>query len=677
MADSPPTTTGDGLASSVGTLGVIATALAALTLTAVIIGNLLVLVFKVHTTLWLAIVVDVGPIVGLFLSNVGNGVNYYGAWRVLRGLDKYDVKADSKNQIQNVPGMLQWVPATLAGCFPLAAAGLLAASLIISILTLAPAPVHTLGIALPSSAPSASGSSGNGSRNQSGGRGGGTQGNTNSPANIHFAVTFGTSGIATQQCDAPSAALAPLSATLDNSGSTTAVPWQLTNVDTLPGATPSGPWASVSDSTGTVAAGQTITLTLTPDARLCSLIPQQGNTFHVTLQAVGVGAFTLADQVGVAPHLALALSSTTLRQTCPSSNSALPAVSVTLDNSASTLAASWQLSGMQKLPGTSHDWASPSASSGSVAAGQTTVLTLTPDPKLCYWNPLPGNVYHVKLSWNGNQSVTITDTITDTITSSPLPPPPPAAPPPPSSPPPPAPPPPPPPAVTWLGVSPLQHSQSCTSGSLAPYAVTLVNSGSYAIDWAFSAAQAVSATNSAVWATASPASGSVPAGGMAKFTVTPDSGICAVSGNPSYSATLTQGSNGQHGPTQTLTDNITIPPVRFTLSPNPATQTCSGGQVGSYHVKIDNTQSNAPIKWSLTHIENAPDGKPWAAIAPSGGNTTTVGAGKSQQLTVTVDQSVCSVIGTTTYSATITATNPNGSTSYGSQVLQDIITVEP
>lgn len=675
MADSPPTTTSGRLASSVGTLGVIATAIAALTLTAVLIGNLLVLVFKVPAALWLAIVVDVGPVVGLFLSNIGNGVNYYGAWRVLRGQDEYDVKADSKNQLQNVPGMLQWAPAAVAGCFPLAAAGLLAASLIISILTLAPAPVHTLGITLHSpNTPS-----GNGSGNSSGGgSSGGSQGNTNGPATIHFAVTFGTNGTATQQCDTSSTTLDPLSATLDNSGSASAVRWELTTVDTLPGATPSGPWASASGFSGTIAAGQTTALTLTPNTQICALIPQQGSTYHVVMQVVGVGVFTLADQVGAPPHLALTLSSTTLRQTCPSLNSALSAVSVTLDNSTSNVAATWQLSNMQKIPGTSHDWARPSASSGSVTAGQAAALTLTPDPKLCSWNPQPSKVYHVTLAWNDGQSVTIADTIIS--------PPPPSLTPPPSAPlpPPPSPPQPPPPthtpstSVTWLSITPLSYTQACASGSIAPYAVKLVNTGSVAISWTFSATQPVSATNSTVWATAHPSSGSVPAGGTVQFTVTPSAAICAVSGNLSYSATLTQSGNSLQGPTQTLTDGITVPPfVSFTLDPASNAQDCKDGSIAPYTVKISNTASNVPIKWSLTHIDNAPDGNPWASIAPSGGGTTTVGAGKKQQLTVTVNQSVCSVAGTTTYHATITATSTNGGTNYGSEVLQDQITVEP
>lgn len=661
MADSPPTTTGGRIATSVGTLGIIATALAALTLTAVLIGNLLLLVFKVHTALWLAIVVDVGPVAGIFLSNIGNGVNYYGAWRVLRGQDKYDVKSDTKNQLQNVPGMLQWAPQALLGCFPLLSAGLLAASLIISVLTLAPAPVHALGTALQSPDTSSQGAG-----NSAGGGSGGSQGNTNGPSNIHFALHFGTNGTATQQCDTSSSLLAPLTATLDNSGSTSSVRWELINVDTLPGTTPLGPWATASDLTGTVAAGQTDSVTLRPDAQLCSLIPQQGNTYRVVLQAVGVGVFTLADQVGAPPHLALSLSSTTLSQTCPSFYSALPGVSVTLDNSASNVAANWQLSGMQKIPGTSHDWASPSASSGSVAAEQQATLTLTPDPKLCYWSPLPSKVYHVTLSWNSGQSVTITDH----IISPPLPqvtPPPPLPNPTPS--------PSPPTSATWLGVTPLNTTQACTNGNLAPYPVTLVNSGSFAINWTFSATQSASATNSAVWATASPSSGSVPAGSTAQFSVTPNVGICAVAGNPSYAATLTQSGNGQQGPAQTLTDEIGVATfASFTLTPNPQSQTCGDG-IAPYTVTLDNTKSNVPIMWNLSNVENAPDAEPWATVVPTLGGAQTLGAGQSQQLTVTLDQSVCLSGGTTTYTATISATSPDGTVSYGSEVLKDAVSV--
>ncbi|HEX6817545.1 MAG TPA: hypothetical protein VF120_04160 [Ktedonobacterales bacterium] len=112
-----------------------------------------------------------------------------------------------------------------------------------------------------------------------------------------------------------------------------------------------------------------------------------------------------------APHLAAALSTTALRQTCPGFYSALPPATVTLDNSASSVDAQWQVTYVQLIPGTPHPFVS-TAMSGDVPAGGQATLTFTPHPKLCYWNPLPGKVYHLTLSIAGGPTTNITDTIT-------------------------------------------------------------------------------------------------------------------------------------------------------------------------------------------------------------------------------------------------------------------------
>ena len=231
----------------------------------------------------------------------------------------------------------------------------------------------------------------------------------------------------------------------------------------------------------------------------------------------------------------------------------------------------------------------------------------------------------------------------------------------------------------WLGATPLNNTQACSADedgdpSLQPYPVTLVNAGSYAINWTFSATQPVSTTDSAVWATANPSSGSVPAGATAQFTVTPSADICAVAGNPGYSATLTQSGNGQQGPSQALTDSIGVPDfASFTLTPNPKSQTCKEGSVSSYTLTIDNTKSNIPITWSLSNVSTTSSGVPWVKL--QGGSTQTIGAGAKQQITIAPDPSVCLVSGAMTYTADISATSPNGKTSYGTQQLKDAITV--
>ena len=299
--------------------------------------------------------------------------------------------------------MLQWAPEALAGCFPLAAGFVLALSLIMTVLTYAPAPIHTLGITLHSSGSPSANTVGETSGNSSGGSPGGSNPpSSGGTTTTHFTVELGTNNSATQSCATATTALAPLAVSLENSGASS-VRWNVTDVDGL-SATNTTPWAAVSSATGAVAGGQTATLTLTPNARLCSEIALQGAIYHVLVQVAGAGAFTLVDQVSAPPQLVLALNTTRVSQTCSSFYSALPGVSVALDNTQSNVAANWQLSGIQLIPGTSHPWAGAGAGSGSVAAGQTGTITLTSDPKLCYWSPLPSKTYHATLSWSAGKS---------------------------------------------------------------------------------------------------------------------------------------------------------------------------------------------------------------------------------------------------------------------------------
>ena len=97
MAGSTPSNATVRITSTFSKLTTLATALAALVLTAVIIGNILLLVFKVPTSLALFLLVDIGPVLGVFLSNIGNGGTYYGVWRVLRRAEEFDLSASTKS----------------------------------------------------------------------------------------------------------------------------------------------------------------------------------------------------------------------------------------------------------------------------------------------------------------------------------------------------------------------------------------------------------------------------------------------------------------------------------------------------------------------------------------------------------------------------------------------------
>jgi hypothetical protein len=137
----------------------------ALLLTRLLVGNALLLVTHVASTLWLLALVDIGPLVALFLGNVATFIGYYGTWRVLRGLDAYSARDDAKNQFMQVPGMLQNLPQELRsrfGCMHAFSGATQVVSLVVIGLTLVPPPVRVLGAELPggTSGPTATASPG-------------------------------------------------------------------------------------------------------------------------------------------------------------------------------------------------------------------------------------------------------------------------------------------------------------------------------------------------------------------------------------------------------------------------------------------------------------------------------------------------------------------------------------
>jgi hypothetical protein len=82
--------------------------------------------------------------------------------------------------------------------------------------------------------------------------------------------------------------------TLDNTGSTVDVPWQVGKVDLSPR---SVPWASVSPESGTLPSGATQTISITPDASECDLPEGTQDTYTPTLSYGSGGTLTLANTV--------------------------------------------------------------------------------------------------------------------------------------------------------------------------------------------------------------------------------------------------------------------------------------------------------------------------------------------------------------------------------------------
>jgi hypothetical protein len=78
-------------------------------------------------------------------------------------------------------------------------------------------------------------------------------------------------------------------------------------------------------------------------------------------------------------------------------NPAVPLATLTLDNSQSTLAVSWQATAVETVSG--EPWATISAvTSGTVAAGGTQSITVSPAPSLCQSSPPPGAQWHVSIT---------------------------------------------------------------------------------------------------------------------------------------------------------------------------------------------------------------------------------------------------------------------------------------
>jgi hypothetical protein len=107
---------------------------------------------------WLLILLSVGPLIGLLLANTGTGLNYYGIWRVVRGLEEYSARDDALAGGAGAISNLQGAPAaarSALGCGSLFSIGVLAVSVITAALSYLPAPLPHIGAGLPGGSPTA------------------------------------------------------------------------------------------------------------------------------------------------------------------------------------------------------------------------------------------------------------------------------------------------------------------------------------------------------------------------------------------------------------------------------------------------------------------------------------------------------------------------------------------
>jgi hypothetical protein len=100
---------------------------------------------------WVVALLAVAPLVALVLANAGTGLNYYGVWRVVRGLDEFNARDDALSQGAGAIGDLQGAPAVARaalGCGSLFSVGILAVSLLTAALSYLPAPLPHVGVGL-------------------------------------------------------------------------------------------------------------------------------------------------------------------------------------------------------------------------------------------------------------------------------------------------------------------------------------------------------------------------------------------------------------------------------------------------------------------------------------------------------------------------------------------------
>jgi hypothetical protein len=281
------------LPAIVGRIGLWCTFITALILIAVIAANVAVLGLHIPPNRALAVLLQIGPTLGLLLSTVATYINYYGTWRIVRGKDEYDVGADLKSHAADLPSALQNQPGALsrlAGCTTFLPAAALAVSLVASGLTLAPPPFRVLGVGVSGGgyAPAGLGVSA-GQTPAPAARGTTTPTATTTATPTQTPHAQPTSKVtvspASYSGDCGHGTLPAQKITLDNSGGTVAATWKVSIRETLPGTTE--PWSKPNTSGGTIPAGQIDSFQLTPNGSLCRSVPPAGASFHADVAVTG------------------------------------------------------------------------------------------------------------------------------------------------------------------------------------------------------------------------------------------------------------------------------------------------------------------------------------------------------------------------------------------------------
>jgi hypothetical protein len=115
-----------------------------------------------------------------------------------------------------------------------------------------------------------------------------------------------------------------------------------------------------------------------------------------------------------APVVKFSVSPTGFKQACDPQADPLPALTLTLDNTSSNVAVGFKVTNIGNVPGSAEPWATPDQSSGTVAAGAQSKLTLTPAKDLCtQFKPGQQTTFSadIVLTSGGSGTTSITDGI--------------------------------------------------------------------------------------------------------------------------------------------------------------------------------------------------------------------------------------------------------------------------
>jgi len=115
-----------------------------------------------------------------------------------------------------------------------------------------------------------------------------------------------------------------------------------------------------------------------------------------------------------APHIALTMKPLSAEQSCGSSSTTkLVPITLTLDAAGSNVAVSWNATIGDKIGASNTVWATVSPSSGTIPAGHTAQITVTPASNICTLSQsiVPDATYHLVAHYGSGSALTFSDLV--------------------------------------------------------------------------------------------------------------------------------------------------------------------------------------------------------------------------------------------------------------------------